>query len=92
MGCYFCWILTLGWVFRHVALLEIQHNTFQLTPIPLRTVRPFVLDEVILSEAAETEGLDTANQIEVMKFLRGRVRKPIAPDELNVDAALVHVG
>ncbi|KAF8607215.1 DNA repair exonuclease [Ceratobasidium sp. AG-I] len=58
---------------KHVALLEIQHNTFQLTPIPLRTVRPFVLDDVILSEAAETEGLDTANQIEVMKFLRGRV-------------------
>ena len=70
-------VLTLNCIHRHVALLEIQHNTFQLTPIPLRTVRPFVLDEVILSEAAETEGLDTSNQIEVMKFLRGRVSNAV---------------
>ncbi|CAE7227201.1 unnamed protein product [Rhizoctonia solani] len=58
---------------KHVALLEIQHNTFQLTPIPLRTVRPFVLDEVNLSEAAETDGIDITNQVSVMKFLRERV-------------------
>ncbi|CAE6481657.1 unnamed protein product [Rhizoctonia solani] len=58
---------------KHVALLEIQHNTFQLTPIPLRTVRPFVLDDVNLSEAAETDGIDITNQVSVMKFLRERV-------------------
>ncbi|CAE6538067.1 unnamed protein product [Rhizoctonia solani] len=58
---------------KHVALLEIQHNTFQMTPIPLRTVRPFVLDEVNLSEAAETDGIDITNQVSVMKFLRERV-------------------
>ncbi|KAB5589653.1 Double-strand break repair protein MRE11 [Ceratobasidium theobromae] len=58
---------------KHVGLLEIQHNTFQLTPIPLRTVRPFVLDEVNLMEASETDGLDTTNQVAVMKFLRERV-------------------
>ncbi|KAF8703034.1 DNA repair exonuclease, partial [Rhizoctonia solani] len=58
---------------KHVALLEIQHNTFQLTPIPLQTVRPFVLDDVNLSEAAETDGIDITNQVSVMKFLRERV-------------------
>ncbi|CAE6346173.1 unnamed protein product [Rhizoctonia solani] len=58
---------------KHVALLEIQHNTFQLTPVPLRTVRPFVLDDVNLSEAAETDGIDITNQVSVMKFLRERV-------------------
>ncbi|CAE6450840.1 unnamed protein product [Rhizoctonia solani] len=58
---------------KHVALLEIQHNTFQLTPIPLRTVRPFVLDDVNLSDAAETDGIDITNQVSVMKFLRERV-------------------
>ncbi|KAG8741832.1 meiotic recombination [Ceratobasidium sp. 414] len=78
---------------KHVALLEIQHNTFQLTPIPLRTVRPFVIDEVNLSEAAETEGLDTSNQIEVMKFLRGRVNALIDQareewEQRNEDAGL----
>lgn len=78
---------------KHVALLEIQHNTFQLTPIPLRTVRPFVIDEVNLTEAAEAEGLDITNQIEVMKFLRGRVNALIDQareewEQRNADAGI----
>ncbi|QRW13405.1 double-strand break repair protein MRE11 [Ceratobasidium sp. AG-Ba] len=78
---------------KHVALLEIQHRTFQMTPIPLRTVRPFVIDDVNLSEAAEAEGLDITNQIEVMKFLRGRVNALIDRareewEERNADAGI----
>ncbi|KAH7925347.1 DNA repair exonuclease [Leucogyrophana mollusca] len=58
---------------KHVALLQIQGKEFELQPIPLRTVRPFVLEEVILAEAAEEEGFDLGDQIAVSKFLKSRV-------------------
>lgn len=59
---------------RHVALLEIQGKDFQLTPIPLRTIRPFVIGEVVLSEAAETDGLDLSDTMEITKFLKAKVK------------------
>lgn len=59
--------------YRHVALVEIQGKEFQLKPIPLRTVRPFVLEDLILSEASEEEGFDINDQIAVSKFLKSRV-------------------
>lgn len=58
---------------RHVALLQIQGKEFRLEPLPLRTVRPFVIDEVVLIEAAEEEGFDVSDQIEVGKFLKKKV-------------------
>ncbi|KAF8128879.1 Metallo-dependent phosphatase-like protein [Boletus edulis] len=58
---------------KHVALMEIQGKEFQLKPIPLRTVRPFVLEDIILSEASEEEGFDINDQIAVSKFLKSRV-------------------
>jgi hypothetical protein len=58
---------------RHVALLRIQGKEFEMTPIPLRTVRPFVLEEVVLLEAAEEEGFEAGDQMEVSKFLKSRV-------------------
>lgn len=61
--------------FRHVALVEIQGKEFQLKPIPLRTVRPFVLEDVVLSEASEEEGFDINDQIAVSKFLKSRVNQ-----------------
>lgn len=59
-------------LFRHVALLQIQGKDFQMEPIPLRTVRPFVIDEVCLLEAAEDDDFDVTDQIVVGKFLRGK--------------------
>ena len=59
---------------RHVALLKIQGKEFELTPIPLRSVRPFVIDEIDLSEAAEEHGFDLNDKIEISKFLKNRVR------------------
>ena len=44
-----------------------------MQPIPLRTTRPFVIDEVFLIEAAEEEGFDVNDQIEVGKFLKRKV-------------------
>ena len=58
---------------RHAALLEIQNKDFRMTPLPLRTVRPFVIEEVILSEAAEETGLDLNDQMEITKYLKGKV-------------------
>lgn len=66
---------------RHVALLKIQGKEFSLTPIPLRTVRPFVLGDVILTDAAEDEGLDLSDKMEITKYLKKRVCSPIyTPD------------
>ncbi|KAL4072166.1 Mre11 DNA-binding presumed domain-containing protein [Scleroderma citrinum] len=58
---------------KHVALLQIQGKEFEMKPIPLRTVRPFVLEEVVLSEAAEEEDFNLNDQIAVSKFLKSRV-------------------
>ncbi|TBU23353.1 DNA repair exonuclease [Dichomitus squalens] len=62
---------------KHVALLKIQGKEFELTPIPLRSVRPFVIDEVDLSEAAEELGFDLTDKIEISKYLKNRVNELI---------------
>ena len=71
---------TTRFYFRHVALVEIQGKEFQLKPLPLRTVRPFVLEDVTLSEAFEEEGFDINDQIAVSKFLKSRVNQ-VYPSE-----------
>ena len=54
--------------------MKIQGKEFEMTPIPLRTVRPFVMDEILLTEVAEEEGFDVTDQMEVTKYLKLRVR------------------
>ncbi|KAK0220947.1 Mre11 DNA-binding presumed domain-containing protein [Armillaria nabsnona] len=66
---------------KHVALLKIQGKDFQLSPIPLRTVRPFVIEEVVLSEVAEEEGFELDNQMAITKFLKSKVN--ILIDQAN---------
>ena len=58
---------------RHVALVQIQGKEFQLTPLPLRTVRPFVIEDVVLNEVADEVGLDLNDQMAITKFLKGKV-------------------
>lgn len=58
---------------RHVALIQIHGKEYSLKPYPLRTVRPFVLEEVVLSEIAEEEGFELEDQMEITKYLRSRV-------------------
>ncbi|KAH9962132.1 Metallo-dependent phosphatase-like protein [Russula dissimulans] len=62
---------------KHVALLKIQGTEFELTPIPLRTVRPFVMDEILLTEVAEEESFNVTDQMEVTKYLKLRVNELI---------------
>ncbi|KAG6919140.1 hypothetical protein DXG01_008947 [Tephrocybe rancida] len=76
---------------KHVALLQIQGKEFEMTPLPLRTVRPFVIEEVVLSEVAEEEGIDLSDQIEISKFLKAKVNALIEQanqlwDERNAKA------
>jgi len=60
-------------VSRHVALVQIHGKEFQLTPLPLRTVRPFVIEDITLTDEAEKEGFDIDDQMQVMKFLKNKV-------------------
>lgn len=71
-GIYACVIHVYSF-YRHVALLTIQNKEFDLMPIPLRTVRPFVLEAIDLAEVHEEEGLDLQDQMEITKFLKARV-------------------
>lgn len=58
---------------RHVALIQVHGKEYTLKPLPLRTARPFVLEEVALSEVAEEEGFELEDQMEITKYLRSRV-------------------
>lgn len=58
---------------RKVAFLEIQGKEFQMTPITLRTVRPFLMEELILSEEADERNFSLTDKNEINKFLRSRV-------------------
>ncbi|PPQ77954.1 hypothetical protein CVT25_015429 [Psilocybe cyanescens] len=58
---------------KHVALLQIQGKEFQMTPIPLRTVRPFVIEQLVLNEVAEEESIDLNDQMSITKFLKAKV-------------------
>ncbi|KAF8895902.1 Mre11 DNA-binding presumed domain-containing protein [Gymnopilus junonius] len=66
---------------KHVALLQIQGKEFKLTPIPLRTVRPFVIEQVVLNEVAEEEGVDLNDQMSITKYLKAKVNALI--DQAN---------
>ncbi|KAG8902357.1 meiotic recombination [Tulasnella sp. 403] len=68
---------------KKVAFLEIQGKEFQMTPVPLRTVRPFVMEEVFLTEAAEEQNFSLTDKMAINKFLRSRVEALIkrAEDE-----------
>lgn len=58
---------------RHVALLKIEGKEFQMEPLPLRTVRPFVIEQVVLNEVADEEGLNISDQMEISKYLKAKV-------------------
>ena len=63
--------------------MKIQGTEFEMTAIPLRTVRPFVMDEILLTDVAEEEGSDVTNQIEITKYLKLRVSHTVMPFEFG---------
>lgn len=62
---------------KHCALLQIHKNDFILTPLPLKTVRPFIFKTVVLSE--HNLGDEDVNESEkVHEFLKQKVNEAIA--------------
>ncbi|AAW43863.1 meiotic DNA double-strand break processing-related protein, putative [Cryptococcus deneoformans JEC21] len=68
---------------KHVGLLSIQGSQFQLEEIPLKTVRPFELDEVVLSYAAEQGAVDLNDRDSITSFLREQVEALILQAKKN---------
>lgn len=58
---------------KHVGLLEIHDKDYNLTPLPLRSVRPFVMMDVNLKEVEETQGIRFEDKIGVNKYLRTQI-------------------
>ena len=58
---------------RCVGLLEISGKQYKLTSLPLRTVRPFVMGEITLADAAEEQDFDITDRIAVSKCLKQKV-------------------
>lgn len=62
---------------KHVGLLKIQGKQFHLEKIRLRSVRPFIIDEVNLDEIAEEEDIAFENRVKVNQYLKKRVKELI---------------
>ncbi|CAG4984870.1 unnamed protein product [Colias eurytheme] len=65
---------------KHCALLQLHKKEYIVTPIPLKTVRPFIFKTIVLSE--ENLGEDNVNENEkVQNFLKVKVNEAIAEAE-----------
>jgi hypothetical protein len=65
-----------------VGLLSIQGSQFQIAEIPLKTVRPFIHDEVALSQCAQEplNEIDMEDRDSITRFLRKKVScRPLSP-------------
>jgi double-strand break repair protein MRE11 len=58
-----------------VGILSIQEGQFNIEPIPLRTVRPFKIGDIILEEEADNEenGIDMQKRETITAFLKIKV-------------------
>ena len=61
---------------KHVGLLKIQNKAFDLTKIRLKTVRPFVMDDLVLADVEEIEDIKLETKVQVNKYLKKRVGSP----------------
>ncbi|KAM3958122.1 LOW QUALITY PROTEIN: double strand break repair nuclease mre11 [Aphomia sociella] len=65
---------------KHCALLQLHKSDYILTPIPLKTVRPFIFKTIVLSE--EDLGGKQVNENEkVQEFLKARISEAISEAE-----------
>jgi double-strand break repair protein MRE11 len=60
---------------RKVGILSIQRDQFNIEPIPLKTVRPFKIGDIVLEEEADDEesGIDLEKRETITAFLRIKV-------------------
>ncbi|THH02036.1 hypothetical protein EW026_g770 [Hermanssonia centrifuga] len=62
---------------KQVAILEIHGKDYAMKPITLQTVRPFVLDEMRLSDVADAGELDLNDRAAITQLLKDRVNELI---------------
>ena len=64
---------------KHVAVLSITGRDYKVEPIRLKTVRPFVMREIVLAEEKEAVKLakKASNRTELTRFLEGKVNEMI---------------
>lgn len=66
-------------VHRHVSLVTIQGaEEFEMRSIRLRTVRPFIFDEIVLADEQKADSkLDLRTKSQINQFLKKKVRCPV---------------
>ena len=67
---------------KHCAILKICKKNFNLSPIPLRTVRPFCMDTIVLSEHNLNQ-TDKNIEVKIEQILVKKVEKMIEECEKN---------
>ncbi|SCV70228.1 BQ2448_1622 [Microbotryum intermedium] len=76
---------------KHVSLIKIQGKEFEFESIRLRTVRPFIFEDISLSEAHNpSKKVNLKDKVAVNRYLKSRVNDLIARanadwDEVNPD-------
>ncbi|EJU01666.1 DNA repair exonuclease [Dacryopinax primogenitus] len=55
---------------KYVALVEILDGKYELTPLELRTVRPFVMETVALQDELRSKNIEVDDQAGITKFLK----------------------
>ncbi|EFP81287.1 meiotic recombination [Puccinia graminis f. sp. tritici] len=62
---------------KHVGILEVQDKDFSLLPIPLKSVRPFIFDDIVLAEHEEEAKLKLDEKPKVVRYLKSLVEQLI---------------
>ena len=62
---------------KHCGILEVCGDEFRLVPVPLETVRPFLVEEVSLNDVDDLDATQADVVTQMTEYLTGRVRQMI---------------
>ena len=62
---------------KHCGILEVCGDEFRLVPVPLETVRPFLVEEVSLNDVDDLDATQADGVTQMTEYLTGRVRQMI---------------
>ncbi|WFD33923.1 meiotic recombination [Malassezia cuniculi] len=76
-------------VTKRVAIVHVDRRDFLIEPITLRTVRPFVMREIVLATEAASQRIDVQDRAQLLKLLRRHIESLIreANDEWDARQA-----
>ncbi|QBM89641.1 double-strand break repair protein MRE11 [Metschnikowia aff. pulcherrima] len=69
---------------KHVFLLDIKGKAYTITPVPLHTVRPFIMRDVCLRDEGFVEG--PASKADILAFLQQQVEELILEAAKQLDS------